>query len=478
MGDFELYKNRLLKARLWYAIVLMAIPALLLFSALDYLLAPDQWFLFFLGRIATCLILLGIVYLNKRVESRPEMTPRLAYLGTLVIGVAIGFMTSRTGGLESPYVAGLNWIAIGSLAFFPATSRNRLIIIATIYGPCILFETFLGFHPFGINGIIAATFLCGTVVLSWVMNVVSLDAIQEEFRLRFKLEDLVQKQERVIAVKSEEAANLKRLTKQFSPAVIEAIETKAITLNERARKKVAIIFMDVVGSTNRSTSLDYNDYQAALDMFFDIAIKKLLARNITVANFMGDGLMAIANAPYQLHEYERIAYEAGIEILEETFKRRQRFRELWKDDFHVRVGISSGFANVGFFPNTDFGVYTAIGDSVNLASRLCTATHSSTLATTKNILVSAESSIERSKVALGGTISALKGFSGHNLEYFIVLPKMEEIEQMVRQQCPLCAGELKKSADLGDCILVKCVSCSYTDVQPIVSAAEPKRLAG
>ena len=65
-----------------------------------------------------------------------------------------------------------------------------------------------------------------------------------QYFLRNELEVLVRDKDRIIEIKSVESANLKRLAKQFSPAVIRAIESKTIELNQRDRKKVAVIFID------------------------------------------------------------------------------------------------------------------------------------------------------------------------------------------------------------------------------------------
>lgn len=472
MNGFEGYRLKILRSRLSAAIILMAIPFYMSFSFLDWLYAREHWLNFlFVRSVSSALFIMIALFMTKSKNLAPKLIVGICHLVTLTLGAGIGYMTYCTGGLNSHYYAGLNWITIGSLAFWPGSSKDRLVTICTIYGPLLLLEVATRIHPFDTASMLALTFMAGTCLLSFINNFLSINSLKEEFQLRGELENLIRDKDKIIEIKSTESANLKRLAKQFSPAVIEAIESRAISLDQRNRKKVAIIFIDVAGSTNRSNHLDHGDYQKALDLFFDLVIKKLLARNITVANFMGDGLMAIANAPYPLPDYERIAFETGVEIIRETQLKQRTLREFWREEFHVRIGISSGFANVGFFPNSDFGVYTAIGETVNLASRLCSAAESSSLATTKNILRTAEESLVNCTLKKGGSISVFKGFSGHDLEFFIAKPKLELQIEAPDGTCPLCNHHLEKGADLGDCIILKCSSCQYSDIQPKVLSA-------
>lgn len=464
MKNFEEYRLEIHKKRLSSAVLFMAIPLYMSFSFLDYLFTKEYWLLFLEIRVVSCILFLVIIYFFlPQLKNKPENVTIFGHIGTAILGFGIGFMSYLTGGLSSPYYAGLNWIAIGSLAFWPSTMLHRIISVLTIYGPLFLLCSFSGNDFTSINSLLPITFMLGTCVLSIMNNSLSMKSLLEEFNLRKLLEKLNTDKDVIIERKSNEAANLKRLAKQFSPAVIEAIETKSISLDQRNRKEVAIIFLDIVDSTKRSNQLDHGDYQKALDLFFDSAIKKLLKNNITVANFMGDGLMAIANAPYTLKNYQLAAIQTSLEIVESTQKMQRQLKEYWGADFKIRIGISSGYANVGFFPNNDFGVYTAIGESVNLASRLCHSADSQTIAVTKKIIIESESISSSFSVKQGGLISDLKGFAGNDLEYYLISTK--EISKLKEQEsCPLCGSELASPTDLGDCHLIKCTSCKYSDI--------------
>jgi class 3 adenylate cyclase len=466
-GSFEGYRRILMQKRLSASVLLMAIPLYLGFSVLDYFFVPDRWIEFLQIRALTCGVFAGLALLFKhKNEWALRNVVALSHVAVFVIGSGISYMCFVTGGLGSPYYAGLNWLAIGSLAFWPGRARDRLISIFCIYGALLLMEV-LSHRSVDRFAILSLVFMAGTCALSILNNALSLHSLEEEFVLRSKLQDLIRNKDQIIEIKSNETASLKRLAKQFSPAVIRAIESQTISLNERTRRKVATIFIDVVDSTGRAHLLDYHDYQKGLDLFFDIAIKALLAKNITVANFTGDGLMAIANAPYKLRDFEKVAFQTCLEIIDATFKKQRSFREYWKSDFAVRIGISSGYATVGFFPNEDFGIYTAIGESVSLGSRLCAAAQSFSIATTKSIITAAAGVMENCRVKKGGSIAELKGFAGHQLEFFLAMPAQQAEQPQVSapDMCPLCEGNLVRASDLGDCVMLKCEKCHFTDIE-------------
>lgn len=471
MSDFEKYRQDILRERFSASVLMMAIPLYLSFSILDWVFAPQFWSLFFMVRVMSCVVFAIFAYaLSKDKQFAIDHIVLLSHFVTATLGVGIGFMCYKTGGLASPYYAGLNWITIGSLAFWPVRPKDRLISIATIYAPIFLFEIIYSGDLLSTAALLSITFMAGTCMLALISNILSMASLKREYDFRDELQNLIRDKDAIIEIKSGESATLKRLAKQFSQTVIEAIEAKIISLDQRKRSTISIIFIDVVESTKRSNLLDHMDYQKAMDMFFELAIKILLKRNITMANFMGDGLMAIVNAPYSTLEHERVALEAAIEIIEAVKKKHRSFRELWHDNFEIRIGISSGLATVGFFPNSDFGVYTAVGDSVNLAARLCRAAENSTVATTKSIIVSSANFLKKCKVKRGGSIADFKGFSGIDVEYYITTPNADVTEVSNNFVCPLCSSELKTILDLEDCVVVKCVSCRYSDIHPKLEA--------
>ncbi len=464
--SFEQYRATVHKARLKAAIIFMAIPLYLAFGILDYFFSDEDWQLFVLIRVVSC-VLMGIIGFSiaKLPRSADRYITYLGHIVTFLLGSGIGYMSFKTGGLESPYYAGLNWIAIGSLAFWPAKRNEIVITIFTIFSPLLIMTGMRGDDFFSILPILSLTFMGGTVVLSVLINALSMKAYQKEYELREKLENLNKNKDILIHKKSADIANLKQLAKQFSPEVIRAIESQSLSLTQRDRKEVSIIFVDIENSTLRANSIDHESYQQAIDSFFKLAIEKLMQNNITVANFMGDGLMAISNAPYSMQNHSQEALKSCFEILNETQRLQKYLDQMWKSPFRIRIGVSSGYATVGFFPNSKFGVYTAIGDTVNLSSRLCTAADAHSIAMTKEVVLASENLLDDVNVRSAGSLGNLKGFNNNEVQYYIAQPN--KFRGPAIEECPLCSSPLLPPKDLGDSVLIKCSSCNYSDLEPI-----------
>ena len=85
-----------------------------------------------------------------------------------------------------------------------------------------------------------------------------------------------------------------------------------------------------------------------------------------VDKYIGDAMMAIFNAPIDLQHHEQLAVQAGKEILDEINKAQL--------GIHIGIGINSGLSVLGNMGSSSRFDYTAIGDAVNTAARLESAT--------------------------------------------------------------------------------------------------------
>jgi class 3 adenylate cyclase len=88
----------------------------------------------------------------------------------------------------------------------------------------------------------------------------------------------------------------------------------------------------------------------------------------SVVEFNGDGMMAVFGAPTPLPEKERAAVAAGRKILSAV--RSIRGSRTEPGEISVGVGIATGSAFVGNIQSTDRLIWTALGDTTNLAARL------------------------------------------------------------------------------------------------------------
>lgn len=139
---------------------------------------------------------------------------------------------------------------------------------------------------------------------------------------------------------------------------------------EGQKRDIAVLFVDIRGFTTLSESMEPEQVVQILDRYFDLTTRAIFDAGGTVDKFIGDATMALFNAPLELEDYELRAVRAGLAIRDGSLKLAQEIHQSFGIQLSLGVGIHSGPAVVGNI-GTPFRMdYTAIGDTVNTASRL------------------------------------------------------------------------------------------------------------
>lgn len=136
------------------------------------------------------------------------------------------------------------------------------------------------------------------------------------------------------------------------------------------RKKIAVLFVDIRGFTSISESLEPEQVVEVLNDYFSLVYASIMAWNGTLDKFIGDAAMAIFNAPHDLDDYMFNAVCAADDIMRGFEPIQRHFNQKFNRDINLGIGIHCGEAivgNIGCYGRYD---YTAIGDTVNTASRL------------------------------------------------------------------------------------------------------------
>jgi adenylate cyclase len=150
------------------------------------------------------------------------------------------------------------------------------------------------------------------------------------------------------------------------------LESKIDTLTGD-RRRVSVLFCDIRGFTTIAERLSPEKVVQLLNEYFERMVEVVFRNNGTLDKFIGDGLMVIFGAPEDDPLQEEHALRTAIEMQEEL----RALAEKWKPEglnLRIGIGINSGPAIVGNIGSSRRMEYTAIGDTVNLASRLETAT--------------------------------------------------------------------------------------------------------
>ena len=203
----------------------------------------------------------------------------------------------------------------------------------------------------------------------------------DEYNLRREKEELLDqklKDRELIEEKTKRLENIaNRLSKYLSPQVYKSIfdeeESGKKTKENYVRKNLTIFFSDIVNFTDLSDSLEAEKLALILNNYLSEMSLIAINSNATIDKFIGDAILSFHGAPETLgDENDAINCISMALEMKERVKELQTFwiRQGVKDGLKVRYGISSGFANVGDFGSSVMSDYTAIGSSVNLASRL------------------------------------------------------------------------------------------------------------
>ncbi len=165
-----------------------------------------------------------------------------------------------------------------------------------------------------------------------------------------------------------------KLAKYLSPQVYKSIFSgeKEVAI-ETERKKLTIFFSDIKDFTTISERLQPEDLTALLNEYFTEMSAIALRHGGTVDKFIGDAILVFFGDPDTkgVKEDARACLRMAVEMQQrlEVLSAQWRQRGI-EQPFCARMGINTGYCNVGNFGSNDRMEYTIIGAAANLAARL------------------------------------------------------------------------------------------------------------
>ena len=183
--------------------------------------------------------------------------------------------------------------------------------------------------------------------------------------------------------------------------------------------EVSLLFMDIRGFTTYAEQAEAREVVTRLNELYGAVVPVILRHGGHANKFIGDGLLAVFGAPTRLADHADRAVAAGLEIAELV---RERFR----GDLQVGIGINTGPVVVGTIGGGGRLDFTVIGDAVNTAARVESATRE----TGDDLLIT------------HATISTLSGAEGQweERQAIPLKGKSEEVRLYASRRSPLRAG--------------------------------------
>ena len=167
----------------------------------------------------------------------------------------------------------------------------------------------------------------------------------------------------------------RRLLDTFRHYVAEAVVDELLRRGLKnplapRRLEVTTLIADMQGYTNQVEALSMEEAAQLTRDFLDCLTRPVLTHRGTLDKFTGDGLVAFWGAPLPVEDHADQAIDAAIKMLAEVRRFSEARQEAGLQPLRVRIGIESGPAMAGDIGTSFRSIYTAVGDSVNVAARL------------------------------------------------------------------------------------------------------------
>lgn len=165
------------------------------------------------------------------------------------------------------------------------------------------------------------------------------------------------------------------IRRAFSSYVSPDLVTRLVNESEELNlggelRTVSVLFSDIRGFTTLSESMMPRQLVELLNLFLGPMTDIIMKEKGTLDKYIGDAVMAIYNAPLNVEGHAMHAAATAIAMQRRLLELNPMFQKRFKRTLKIGVGINTGEAVVGNMGSARRFNYTAMGDAVNLASRL------------------------------------------------------------------------------------------------------------
>ena len=173
-----------------------------------------------------------------------------------------------------------------------------------------------------------------------------------------------------VLIEEKEKRRVRSTFGQFvSPEVVRRLLVDPHLVEPR-KTEVTVMFSDIRGFTTISENLDAQELALLLNEYLSDMTRILFQHQGTLDKYIGDAVMAFWGAPYEELGHAKRACDTALDMMSHVRRLQEKWEAEGKPKLDIGIGLNTGVASVGTMGSSSRYGYTALGDTVNLSSRL------------------------------------------------------------------------------------------------------------
>jgi adenylate cyclase len=169
-----------------------------------------------------------------------------------------------------------------------------------------------------------------------------------------------------------EAKTRAQFQRLLSPNLVDQVVQGKLQLEKGgALSEVTLLFSDIRGFTSMSESRAPEEIVRMLNEYFELMVDVIFQYEGTLDKFVGDEVIALFGAPVPMQNAEVKAVQCALDMMRVLAEFNRTRAAEGQNEINIGIGINTGMVVTGAIGSSRALQYTAIGDAVNTASRLC-----------------------------------------------------------------------------------------------------------